>query len=181
MGFPRVLAAYLSMVFTVAASNVSAADYADESKDFGVSEMKNPKGPPYGSATPLTIPGAKTVTTEQLKEMLGQDPKPVLVDALAAPDMIEGAEGLGNGVGEQRMFGKDRSMFPKALETLTGGDKARPIVFYCRSSSCWHSYNASLHAVGEGYSNVYWYRGGLDAWKASGGKAVPYAMSKAAK
>jgi rhodanese-related sulfurtransferase len=173
--------AYLSVALTFASSNAWASDYADESKDFGVSEMKNPKGPPYGSATPLTIPGAKTITTEQLKDMLGKEPKPVLIDALAASDMIEGAEGLGNGIGEQRMFGKDRSMFPKALQSLTAGDKARPVVFYCRSSSCWHSYNASLHAVSEGYSNVFWYRGGLDAWKASGGKAVPYALSKSAQ
>lgn len=175
------IVASLALGLALSGSSAWATDYADESKDFGVSEMKNPKGPPYGSATPLTIPGAKAITTEQLKEMMGKEPKPLLIDALAAPDMIEGAEGLGSGIGEQRMFGKDRSMFPKALETLTGGDKAKPIVFYCRSSSCWHSYNASLHAVGEGYSNVYWYRGGLDAWKASGGKAVPYQLSKLAK
>lgn len=181
MRFTNLLAAGLSSTLTLAAGIALAADYADESRDFGVSEMRSAKGPPYSSATPLTIPGAKTVTTDQLKEMLGKDPKPILIDALAAPDMIEGAEGLGNAIGEQRMFGKDRSMFPKALEALTSGDKNRQIVFYCRSSSCWHSYNASLHAVGEGYTNVLWYRGGLDAWKASGGRAVPYSQSNSAR
>ena len=67
------------------------------------------------------------------------------------------------------------------LQTLTGGDKGKPIVFYCRSSSCWHSYNASLRAVEAGYTNVLWYRGGIDAWQQSGGVTVPYALSDAAK
>ncbi|MDQ6638660.1 MAG: rhodanese-like domain-containing protein, partial [Pseudomonadota bacterium] len=81
---------------------------------------------------------------------------------------------MGNGIGEQRMFGKDRDGFPKALERLTGGDKSRAVVFYCRSSSCWHSYNASLHAIEAGYTNVMWYRGGIDAWRAADGRTVPF-------
>lgn len=160
---------------------VVAAEFASESKDFGVSEMKSPKGPPYASGTPMTVPGGKTITTDELKTLLAGDAKPVIVDALASSLMIEGAQGLGSGVGEQRMFGRERDMFPKALAVLTGGDKARPLVFYCRSSSCWHSYNASLHALEAGYTNVLWYRGGIDAWQASGGATVPYSIFAAAK
>jgi rhodanese-related sulfurtransferase len=173
----------LCIVLAVASAGgaVYAAEYANESKDFGVSEMKSPKGPPYASATPMTVPGGKTVTTDELKAMLGSENKPVLVDALASSVMIEGAAGLGAGIGEQRMFGRERDMFPKALEALTGGDKSKPIVFYCRSSSCWHSYNASLHAIDAGYTNIFWYRGGIDAWRASRGTTVPYSMSTAAK
>jgi PQQ-dependent catabolism-associated CXXCW motif protein len=177
------LAASLVISLGLGATSLAAlgADYANESKDFGVSEMKSPKGPPYNTATPLKVPGGTTVTTDELKEMLAKEPQPVLIDALASSEMIESAHGLGSAIGEQRMFGRDRSMFPKALETLTAGDKARALVFYCRGSSCWHSYNASLHAIDAGYTNVVWYRGGLDAWKASGGKTVPYTTSPAAK
>ncbi len=170
--FPSLAAVCLS---------VFAAGYADEDKDDGVSPMKSPKSAPYSAPTPLAVPGGKTVTTEELKDLLSREPKPILIDALGSTAMIDGAAGLGNGIGEQRMFGKDRSMFPKALETLTGGDKNRAIVFYCRGSQCWHSYNASLHALAAGYTNVMWYRGGIDAWKASGGATVPYAMSTAAQ
>jgi PQQ-dependent catabolism-associated CXXCW motif protein len=113
--------------------------------------------------------------------MMTKDPNLVIIDALGSSVMIESAQGLGSGIGEQRMFGKDAVMFPKALESLSGGDKAKPIVFYCRSSSCWHSYNASLRAVEAGYTNVLWYRGGIDAWRQSGGKTAPYALSAAFK
>ena len=171
----------LAMLDTASPQAAAAGGFADEAKDYGVAEMKGPKGPPYDQATPLTVPGGKTITTAELKERLAQDPKPVLIDALASASMIESAQGLGSGIGEQRMFGPDRSMFPKALETLTGGDKSKPIVFYCRGSRCWHSYNASLHAIAAGYTNVLWYRGGIDAWTASGGKSVRYALSPAAK
>jgi rhodanese-related sulfurtransferase len=170
----------LAAVGVAAASAAAlAAGYADESKDWGISETSRPKGPPYGVPTPLKVPGAKTITTDELKEMLAKDPGLIIIDALGGAAMIESAQGLGSGIGEQRMFGKDVAMFPKALESLSGGDKAKPVVFYCLSSSCWHSYNASLRAVEAGYTNVLWYRGGIDAWKQSGGKTVPYALSGA--
>jgi len=148
--------------------------YADEARDYGVSSTKSIKGAPYNVSTPLQIPGARTLTTDELKQMLAQDPKPIVIDALGRPEMIESAVGMGTGIGEQRMFGKDRTAFPKALERLTAGDKGRPLIFYCLSSMCWHSYNASLRALEEGYTQVMWYRGGLDAWKASNGPTVPF-------
>jgi rhodanese-related sulfurtransferase len=41
-------------------------------------------------------------------------------------------------------------------------------VFFCSGVRCWLSYNAALRAVRGGYANVYWYRGGIDAWRAAG-------------
>ncbi|WP_404942704.1 rhodanese-like domain-containing protein, partial [Pseudomonas poae] len=39
-------------------------------------------------------------------------------------------------------------------------------VFYCRSD-CWLSWNAVKRAANLGYTSVYWYRDGLDAWEAA--------------
>ena len=169
MPYMRLGILSIAICLTAASAPAFSGEYADESKDWGISEMSRPKGPPYSAPTPLKVPGAKTVTTDDLKAMLATDPKLIVIDALGSSTMIESAHGLGNGIGEQRMFGKDVAMFPKALEALTGGDKGKPIVFYCRSSSCWHSYNASLRALEAGYTNVLWYRGGIDAWQQSGG------------
>ena len=54
------------------------------------------------------------------------------------------------------------------LAEMTGRDKARPLVFFCVNSQCWLSYNASLRAAALGYSRVYWYRGGIEAWREAG-------------
>ena len=33
-----------------------------------------------------------------------------------------------------------------------------------RPGECWLSYNAALTATDLGYTNLYWYRGGISAW-----------------
>ena len=43
-----------------------------------------------------------------------------------------------------------------------------PMVFFCQGAHCWESYNASLRAIDLGYTNVYWYRGGLSSWQEAG-------------
>lgn len=40
-----------------------------------------------------------------------------------------------------------------------------PLVFHCQSTQCWMSYNAALRAIHMGYTQVYWYRGGVEAWQ----------------
>ena len=58
--------------------------------------------------------------------------------------------------------------FADNLATLTGGDAARPLVFYC-DANCWLGYNAAKRAVREfGYSNVYWYPDGVEGWQEAG-------------
>ena len=61
-----------------------------------------------------------------------------------------------------------QGQFAGRLERITGGDKARPLVFFCVNTQCWLSYNASLRAAALGYSKVYWYRGGIEAWRLAG-------------
>jgi PQQ-dependent catabolism-associated CXXCW motif protein len=51
---------------------------------------------------------------------------------------------------------------------MTNNNKEVPLIFYCQSNQCWMSYNAALRAIHMGYTNVLWYRGGLEAWKAAG-------------
>ena len=66
--------------------------------------------------------------------------------------------------------------FDDSLAELTGGDPARPLVFYC-DANCWMGYNAAKRAVRElGYRNVYWYPEGVQGWRerrARAGQAEP--------
>ncbi len=58
--------------------------------------------------------------------------------------------------------------FGRLLARLTGGDKTRPVVTLGMNAYQWPGYNLARRAVALGYSNVFWYRGGRDAWAAAG-------------
>ncbi len=46
--------------------------------------------------------------------------------------------------------------FLDRVAALTGGDKAKPIVTFCRPE-CWGSWNAGKRLVAAGYTRVHWY------------------------
>ena len=55
----------------------------------------------------------------------------------------------------------------RGLDKASGGDRSRPLVFYCLAD-CWMSWNAAKRALALGYQRVLWYRGGTDGWGAAG-------------
>ena len=63
------------------------------------------------------------------------------------------------------------------LETLLGNDKKRTLVFYCGYTKCGRSHNGAMWAVKLGYTDVYRFPGGVNAWMAAG---YPVASGKAA-
>lgn len=56
--------------------------------------------------------------------------------------------------------------FEKGLAKATGGDKTKPLVFYCLAN-CWMSWNAARRAMTLGYASVLWYPEGSDGWAAA--------------
>jgi PQQ-dependent catabolism-associated CXXCW motif protein len=70
-------------------------------------------------------------------------------------------------VGYGRLEPPVLAYFKDNLERLSGGDKAKPIVFYC-IVDCWMSWNAIKRAAASGYSNLYWYPEGTDGWQEAG-------------
>ena len=57
--------------------------------------------------------------------------------------------------------------FERALQKVTGGDRAMPVVFYCQAD-CWMSWNAARRAIEHGWAKVIWYPDGPEAWAAAG-------------
>lgn len=163
------LAIIAASLWTGAASaQVQLVSLPSESVNYGVSPTNELRNGNYEAPTPLTVPGAVTVSTSQLGAMLGQT---LVVDVhsnpggQAAKNVIQGAlwwpdAGL-YGTTEDRRFAEQ-------LAQATGSNKDRAVAFYCGGPTCWLSYNASLRAVHLGY-RVYWYRGGSPAWKAAQG------------
>ena len=137
----------------------------------------------YRSPAPATLKGATVLDTAGLRDLIARR-HPVLVDVLPKQpkpkdrdpgqlwietkrDDIPGSVWLPNtGYGE--LAPDSRQYLVDALERLTGGDKGRPVVFYC-DKDCWMSWNAAKRAASElGYTDVYWYPLGVQGWKEAG-------------
>jgi PQQ-dependent catabolism-associated CXXCW motif protein len=160
-----------------AAVFVLGAVRAAEDDDYGVAPRASLRRGDYAAPTPRAIPGAKTIATAELRARLnGPTPeRPLLFDVLGgAPHAsLPGAIWL-PGAGRGESFSDAvQERLALVLQAATRGDLARPVAFFCRGSTCWLSYNAALRAAALGYREVYWYRGGIEAWAAAGAPLVP--------
>jgi PQQ-dependent catabolism-associated CXXCW motif protein len=108
--------------------------------------------------------------TPALKQMLEGGPLPLLIDVASGEghDSIQGATWLPGAGRGANFVDALQGQLADRLERITGGDKARSLVFFCVNAQCWLSYNAALRAAALGYANVYWYRGGIEAWRLAG-------------
>jgi PQQ-dependent catabolism-associated CXXCW motif protein len=138
---------------------------------------------PTNSPVPLTLEGGKVIhNARQMRELMNRE-GPVVVDVSNAPRRPEklapGAPWLplphraipgslwipSVGLGEIPVSVDD--FFRQRLSTATGDHLGRPLVIYCHRS-CWLSWNAAKRAISYGYRNVYWFRDGIEGWKAAG-------------
>ena len=56
----------------------------------------------------------------------------------------------------------------RKLQELMRGDLCKPIVAVGWNSERFGGYNLALRLVALGYIQVYWYRGGFEAWQVNG-------------
>lgn len=132
----------------------------------------------YRSPTPEQAAGATVIGTEQLQALLDQPRKPLLIDVYRRQWLegrfiedephanLPGSHWLAN-TGEGELSAQWMDYFTRHLRRFSDGRLDQPTVFYCRAD-CWMSWNAAKRAHALGYSEVYWYRDGLDAWLAAG-------------
>ena len=160
-----------ALVLSLSAGAAERVDL-DEDQDWGIAPTSQLRQPPYSAPTPRSIPGVATISTPGLKALLeaGAAQEPVLIDVASGDGhrTLPGAfwlPGAGRGA---NFIDELQSSLAALLAQLTGGDKQRPVVFFCVNTQCWLSYNAALRAAAAGYTSVYWYRGGLEAWRAAG-------------
>lgn len=174
----------LAILACCAFAHASAQGLADEERDYGLPAQAELRLDDYSAPTPLEIPGARRVTSEALLRHLAAtqgrpDLAPFLFDVLggAQHESLPGAIWL-PGAGRGRSFGDPlQAQIERVLQLVTGGARGRPLVFFCASKNCWLSYNTALRAARLGYTEVYWYRGGIEAWLASGQVLAPLKVS----
>ena len=56
----------------------------------------------------------------------------------------------------------------KKLDVLSSGDRSKPIVAVGFNSERFDGRNLALRLVHIGFTEVYWYRGGREAWEVAG-------------
>jgi PQQ-dependent catabolism-associated CXXCW motif protein len=171
VGFLRSLAMYGVLVLACALSAPAGAAevFADEDRSWGIEPPPGYRAKDYHANTPDSVPGASVIRTGELKAKLEQQPRPFLIDVLSGPvhRSLPGALWLHNG-GLGDFDAAEEKRFLDVLTLVSGADKARELVFFCSGPRCWLSYNAALRAARAGYTNVFWYRGGIEAWREAG-------------
>jgi PQQ-dependent catabolism-associated CXXCW motif protein len=155
--------------------------WAAEDEDFGVAASPDLRVANVHAPTPRVIPGAQVIGTDALRERLRapEAARPLLFDVLGGEThaSLPGAIWLpGAGRGES-FTDTIQAQLARVLQAATKGDAGRPLVFFCQGTQCWLSYNAALRAVALGYREVYWYRGGIEAWLGANEPLAPLRFS----
>ena len=109
--------------------------------------------------SPETIEGTHKIEAEELIELANRNENQFIIDSRISSDRklgyIPGSISL-----------PDTGTSCESLARLIP-EKSDPVIFYCNGPSCRRSDNAVVIAVECGYTKVYWFRGGIEAWKAN--------------
>jgi PQQ-dependent catabolism-associated CXXCW motif protein len=140
------------------------------------------RGEPYRAPVPATLSGAVVVDDEAAHalwwsgrvafiDVLPRAPRPEgLPEGTLWRDpphaSIPGALWLPN-TGYEALAEETLDYFRAGLAAASDGDRAAPVVFFCRQD-CWMSWNAAKRALEQGHSKVFWYPAGTDGWGAFG-------------
>jgi TolB-like protein/DNA-binding winged helix-turn-helix (wHTH) protein len=142
-----------------------ARDHADEDADFGVSADGSLHSEIAGR-TPTEAPGVRTIRTAELVALLANI-RPLVIDTVSNSwgRSIPGAvglkfSGLGGSVADEA---QDR--LRRKVGELTSGDLDRPVVAVGWNSERFDGRNLALRLAALGYTRLYWYRGGREAWE----------------
>ena len=140
-----------------------------EAQDFGVAPVSQLHGGAMHGPTPTTIPGGLVISTEAFWTTLQQNQGGIAIfDVLGGQEILPGAYAASPAAAPGSFNDQTQQEFGQFLTQVTGGNKQAPVLFYCQSPQCWMSYNAALRAINMGYTQVLWYRGGIEAWKRAG-------------
>ena len=174
----RALLSVVLLVLTLACGYLSLAQATSPTPETPLFNADGYRVSLYRSPTPEQVNGAKVIGTEQLQALLSSKDKPVLIDVYRRQWLRErfiedephanlpGSHWLAN-TGDGELTPRWMEYLTLNLRLYSDGHKDTPLVFYCRSD-CWLSWNAVKRAAALGYSDLYWYRDGLDAWQAAG-------------
>jgi len=134
----RYTTSWLAMLFLCLASTVTASE---------------------SYTSPENIEGAQKIDAEKLIRLVNHDKARIIIDSRISSDRklgyIPGSISL-----------PDTGTSCESLASIIP-QKSDPVVFYCNGPKCRRSDNAVVIAADCGYTNIYWFRGGIEAWRAN--------------
>ncbi len=105
---------------------------------------------------PPAIDGAMNLTAEQVITLILTTPDLVIIDARKRSEYIKGhIQGAVNLLNSQ--------MDETTLASYASS-KNVALLFYCNGPRCMRSSDAVQKALGWGYRNIFWFRGGWNEW-----------------
>jgi adenylate cyclase len=145
---------------------VGIRDHVDEEADPGL-EPDSVLHDHYQGLTPTSVPGARTVRTAEVAVMLERR-RPLVIDTKAFGKSIPGAVGLsGAGIGGA-LSDEYQARLKQKMDQLTRGNRTVPIITVGVNAERFEARNLALRLAVLGYTGVYWYRGGREAWEVAG-------------
>jgi hypothetical protein len=143
-------------------------DHAEEDADFGL-PADGKLQTALAGFTPTTVPGATTIHTVELEKLLSEQ-KPIVIDPMSYSSgrSIPGAIGLINSGRGGSTTDATQGRLREQLRKLTKGDLTVPIVAVSWNSEGFSGRNLAIRLAALGYTQVYWYRGGREAWEVAG-------------
>jgi rhodanese-related sulfurtransferase len=123
-------------------------------------------GAAQAEQTPQSLAGVKVVQADEVQQLMKSGV--AVIDARVANEYAEehvkGARNVPYKEKSDKSVDFDSKKDSFDLSKLPG-DKKAPLVFYCNAGECWKSYKATVVAQRAGYTNLYWFRGGMPEWK----------------
>jgi adenylate cyclase len=147
-------------------------DHLDEEADYHIESTADLQDKRNGP-TPKSVPGATTIRTEEMVRLI--ETKPLILTTAVANPTIPGAIHV-NLPNSGNLTDEWQTALARLMDEATSGDKQRSIVTFAYSINRWHSRNLALRLIALGYTNVYWYRGGWEAWDAHDLPKAPVAV-----
>ena len=144
-----------------------------ESRDYGVPPTGNLRNGGMHAPTPTMVPGASVVSTEGLANAMASGLDMIIIDVLGQQYSLPSAYMIPEMSSPGSYQDRIQQQTGQFLAQVTGQVADYPIILYCSDPQCWLSYNATLRVVAAGYTNVYWYRGGITAWQMAGFPVYP--------
>jgi tetratricopeptide (TPR) repeat protein len=153
-------------------------DHLDETIDSGVPSTTEIREVTRNySPTPMSVPGGRTLLTQDVMRLLANANRPVILttsnDMLTIPGTIYVNMPISGSLKDDW-----QPRIQRLMHELTGSDKDWPVLVFSYNQNRWSSRNFALRLIALGYTNVNWYRGGWEAWEASGQPRAPMASRR---